>query len=411
MQNIKLTEDQLKAEKELIKFLYSEEKSFVLTGHAGTGKTTLIKHLLVSYQQQQKLFKVVDPSAAQRVWAFTATTNKAAEALAFATGELTTTIHSLLEIKVRNNFTTGESHSFRVKDAEIKQYLVIVIDECSYIDDRLLHLIQQATDSSCKLIFMGDPNQLTPVGSDEVPVFNQNYPTAHLQQVVRQTEDSPIQTVCSGLRKTIQQHHGFPQIGLSAHIQHLNKDEFDKQIAQEFSRKDWKQGDSKILAWRNKTVQAYNKAVFTLINQRSSFQIGDYFLNNHYVGGLKADAEYQIESVLPAERLSVKGHHIKPYGSKYHYFVANNVTDLEKAKQKACKEQDVASVKDIMETWADFRPAYACTVNKSQGSTYQKVFIDLDDLAKCKDALQLARLLYVAISRSSNQVIFTGDIK
>lgn len=411
MPELSLTQDQLLAEQALLQFLYSDKKSFVLTGHAGTGKTTLIKHLFASYQQQQKLFKIVDPTAKKRIWAFTATTNKAAEALALATGELTNTVHSLLEIKVRNDFTTGESYTFRAKDAEAKQDLVIVIDECSYIDDRLLRLINQATDSSCKLIYMGDPSQLTPVGSDQVPIFDQGYPTVQLKQVVRQAENNPIRDICSGLRKTIQEHCGFPKINLSTEILHLPKAKFDQEIATEFSRKDWQQGDSKVLAWTNKTAQRYNHAIFALINQRSSFQIGDYILNNHFVGGLKADAEYQIQSIFPAKKLEVEGHYIQPYGSKYHYFVAQDIQDYNRAKRKALDEQNTDFVKDIMETWADFRPAYACTVNKSQGSTYQKVFIDLSDLAKCKDALQLARLLYVAISRARQQVIFTGDLK
>ena len=64
----------------------------------------------------------------------------------------------------------------------------------------------------------------------------------------------------------------------------------------------------------------------------------------------------------------------------------------------------------IERTWIDLRAAYAQTVDKSQGSTYDKVFIDLDDISHCTSGARIARMLYVAVSRARHQVIFTGDL-
>jgi ATP-dependent exoDNAse (exonuclease V) alpha subunit len=58
----------------------------------------------------------------------------------------------------------------------------------------------------------------------------------------------------------------------------------------------------------------------------------------------------------------------------------------------------------------DLRAAYACTINKSQGSTYDRVYIDLEDVRKCKNPNLLARLLYVGVSRARHQVFLTGSI-
>lgn len=408
---MQLTPDQLSAEEALLNFLSSDAKCFVLQGYAGTGKTTIIKHLINSFKLKEKLFKVIDSNYKEKEWALTATTNKAAEALSTATGMDTTTVHSLLDIKVRNDYETGHTYSYRRKDAEVKDNLIIVIDECSYIDDKLLSIINHATFPSCKIIFMGDPSQLTPVGSNEVPVFNQDYPSATLNQVVRQDATNPIQEICTNLRKTIQESVGFPKISKSAEVVHLTKEDFETEIVKEFSRADWKQGDSKILAWRNKTVHQYNTAVFKHINNRSEFQKGDYVLNNHFVSGLKADTEYMIEKCYACTAYNdTKGFNVQVVGKLEHLFLPKNIKDYDKAKKRALKENDSSRVKEIMEEWVDLRPSYACTVNKSQGSTYNKVFIDLGDLAKCRDALQLARLLYVAISRARYQVIFTGDL-
>jgi exodeoxyribonuclease V len=57
----------------------------------------------------------------------------------------------------------------------------------------------------------------------------------------------------------------------------------------------------------------------------------------------------------------------------------------------------------------DLRAVFAQTVNKSQGSTYDKVFFDLDDLKKCHNGNTLARLLYVGTSRARHQCFFVGD--
>ena len=60
--------------------------------------------------------------------------------------------------------------------------------------------------------------------------------------------------------------------------------------------------------------------------------------------------------------------------------------------------------------YADLRRMYASTVNKAQGSTYSTVFIDLNDIGKCRDRDQVNRMLYVAASRAKDKIVFTGDI-
>jgi exodeoxyribonuclease-5 len=56
----------------------------------------------------------------------------------------------------------------------------------------------------------------------------------------------------------------------------------------------------------------------------------------------------------------------------------------------------------------DIRDAFACTVTKSQGSTYEKVFLDYSNIATCWDLNSLARLRYVGISRAKQTVIIYG---
>jgi exodeoxyribonuclease-5 len=65
---------------------------------------------------------------------------------------------------------------------------------------------------------------------------------------------------------------------------------------------------------------------------------------------------------------------------------------------------------EIQEAFADLRPTHAATAYKAQGSTYGTVFIDLHNIGKCNIPSTVARMLYVAITRASNQVVLFGEL-
>jgi hypothetical protein len=202
-----------------------------------------------------------------------------------------------------------------------------------------------------------------------------------------------------------------PKIATCPELVRLSPTEFNKVIIDEFSTS-WCPAKSKVLAWRNKTVTKYNQLLFSSVNKRSNFEIGDVVVNNKAIPNISTDAEVEIVSVLSTYCLGVKGHkYVVDTGSKsVRVFVPNNPADYKKHLNRAIKDGKTEDVKTIMDTWADLRPVYASTVNKAQGSTYDKVFIDLGDFKTLKDPNQLARLLYVALSRAKYQVVFTGDL-
>ena len=147
---------------------------------------------------------------------------------------------------------------------------------------------------------------------------------------------------------------------------------------------------------------------------KSQFQEGDYAICNSFVSNqratIKTDATVQITKIHPEEeRHGVKGHWVEiDHGGSFFY--ALSLKDKQKAANAFRAKEDFSFANEIEQSWIDLRAAFAQTVNKSQGSTYGKVFIDLNDIGRCNSGDQLARMLYVATSRASNQVIFTGDI-
>lgn len=408
---ISLTLDQEQAKQDILNFLNNTtQKYFVVHGLAGSGKTFLIRHVQEEYHKVSQLLKTTGDTE-ERTWVYTATTHKAAQALNYATGTETHTIHSLLNLKLKADYRTGTHSLTRSSKEPAKENLIIIIDEASYIDYTLLRAIEDYT-SNCKIIFMGDPVQLPPVGLNHCPVFLKEYPTAYLKQVVRQQETHPLTPILNDFRGYIENlSEQFPQVTLCPSILHLSKELFLQAISEEFNPS-WDTHSSRLLAWRNKTVIRYNNYLFEQNTQRKHFTVGDCVINNHAVKHIRTDAEVTIIETKPTQLLDVQGYtYLVDTGLEcVSVFVPLKHTDYKKYKNKYLRENNQDAVQRIMDTWADFRPAYACSIHKAQGSTYDKVFIDLTDFKNFKDLRHLARLLYVAMSRAKYQVIFTGDL-
>ena len=356
----------------------------------------------------------MNPKAIEYELALTATTNKAAENLARITGGEARTVHSYLGLRVSTDYKTGATTLSQRNHNHIIQHQIVVIDEASYVDKQLLGLTFNIL-RNCKIIFVGDPAQLTPVKSSSTPVFNANFPGAALTQVVRQAEGNPIVDLSTKFRHTVNTGEFFSFKPDGHHIQHLNRTDFFAAIEQEFTRPNWAYADSKILAWTNKCVIGYNQYVRNHVKGSPNFQVGDYAICNSFLHmgkiSIKTDQMVEITAIDAHETtvFDVPGR-VVTLDNVTRVFFPNSLEEVNARVKKAKANDDLNMVATIENTWIDLRAAYACTVNKSQGSTFDKVFIDLDDISRCNSGDQIARMLYVAVSRARSQVILTGDL-
>ncbi len=408
-----LTPDQQNASDKFGAFIMDPaEQVFVISGYSGTGKSTLVTTLVDQLPNYLKMAKLVTPSLIDYQVMLTATTNKAAENFSSITGQEVTTIHSFLGLRVSTDFKTNVT-TLVPKSSEKKFGYILFIDEASYVDAQLLGLIFKLTDN-CKIVFIGDPAQLTPVKATATPVFDANFPGAHLSQVVRQAEGNPIVDLSTKFRETVNTGDFFSFKPDGQAIKYLPRDDFDKAIEAEFTRPDWRYKDSKVLAWTNKCVINYNHTVSDCVTGNPTFQVGDYAVCNKFVSigrsSLKTDQLVQITSI------SEDTEHYGVVGNFYtvdHTFTAFAPKTL-KAKADRIKtaraREEYSVVQTIEDQWIDLRAAYSCTINKSQGSTFDRVFIDLDDIRRCNSGNQIARMLYVGVSRARQQVFLTGDL-
>lgn len=145
--NISLHEEQKNAIKGAI-----NNGVFVITGGPGTGKTTIIKCILEILTAQQKTVSLVAP------------TGRAAKRMSDSTGREAKTIHRLLEVNVIQSnesfFVHNESNPLKTD--------VVIVDEVSMVDAALMCALLKAMPRDCKLILVGDKDQLPSVGAGNV---------------------------------------------------------------------------------------------------------------------------------------------------------------------------------------------------------------------------------------------------
>jgi len=152
----------------------------LITGGPGTGKTTILKGLLSLLGQMQLSYVLAAP------------TGRAAKRLTEVTGEEASTIHRLLECTI--DPASGDMVFLRDENNPLKTDAVIV-DEMSMVDVLLLDSLLHAIPKGKRLIFVGDPDQLPPVG----PGFpfgdmlrSGVLPSVRLTEIFRQAQESLI---------------------------------------------------------------------------------------------------------------------------------------------------------------------------------------------------------------------------
>lgn len=425
-----LNADQQAAVQQIFQFLFSPEKEFMVSGPAGTGKTHLMKfvmrHTLQNYEDACALLGV---KARKFEIELTATTNKAAAVLASSTGFPTNTIHSFMNLKVKDNYSTGATEVLPTPSWTVHAGKLIFIDEASMVDAKLHSYILKGTDRTCKIIYLGDHCQMAPVFEKISPVYDKPPRFAALKAPMRNAGQPALMALCDQLRATVET-QVFRSITLVPGVIDL----VDGQGAYDFIDQTFRSEgpDARILAFSNARVQEYNQHIRGLRRYPDHFVKGEALINNtvFQVPGKGPARLFPIESEIEIvdvnfliETVFVDAGDRNSGLQIYHVaFRAAGGSEVFKAAipvsflQYQEFLQHYARIKNwdryfwLKNTFPDFRPKDAATVYKAQGSTYHTVFLDLANIGTCKHNDQLARMLYVGASRATQRVVLYGEL-
>ena len=447
-----LTEDQHSALNVIVDFLISTEpdRLLLLTGYAGTGKTSLIGAMVKTLSELKQKIILLAP------------TGRAAKVFSSYSGQEAMTIHkNIYRQKTYSNEPTG----FLLANNLHKDTL-FVVDEASMISnsenapiyfgsgrllDDLIQYVYSGVD--CRLILIGDTAQLPPVMQMESPALNSDMlrgynlqvEEAILTQVVRQNEDSGILFNATRLREALRNNvvEIYPKLRFNdfADVRKIVGEELVEEISSAYGRDGIE--DTIVITRSNKRAKIYNYGIRARILYREEeLSSGDRLMvakNNYYwtsdckemsfmangeivqvlrvrrtyelYGFRFADVtvrfqDYDLEldikillNTLPTESPSLP----QEMSNKLFYTILEDYDDIS-TKSGRMKKMKTDPHYNAVQT----KFAYAITCHKAQGGQWRNVFVDIGYISEemlCED---LYRWLYTAFTRATHRLYFVN---
>ena len=372
------------------------ENCLVLTGGPGTGKTTTVNAILQLLENE-----------AERV-ALCAPTGRAAKRLSELTGRKASTIHRLLEVDY-----TGGVVSFIHNDKNLLKCDVVILDEMSMVDVKLFQALIAALRYSCRIIMVGDADQLPSVGPGNIlgEILKAGVvPTVRLTDIFRQAQRSLIvqnahrivegqmpqkggpkddffliesnglacqKLVCDLVSTRLPKAYGFDpvrdiQVLCPTKVGPTGSVELNRRLQDILNPPAKGKGQigtaesAKILRLGDKVMQVKNDYDITF--ERAGAEAG--------VGAYNGDL-----GIITAVDVDARSVTVQMDDKKYTY-TADQLNELE--------------------------PAYAVTVHKSQGSEFPAVILPVADVPA---RLCYRNLLYTGVTRARKLCVLTGTAR
>ncbi len=419
---VNLNQGQQAAADAFFEFLLTPGKEFIIAGAAGVGKTTLMSYIIDTIMEQY--FKTCEMLGIKPEYdevVMTASTNKAAEVLGVAVNRPTSTIHSFLNLRVSPDYATGKTVLARTRNWTVHQRKIIFIDECSMIDSDLYHILHEGTEN-CKIVYVGDHNQLAPVFEKLSPIYNQGSPFYELTEPMRNNGQSALMAVCQQLRETVETNVFKPIQIVPGVIDLLTDDNAPQTMIDTFVP--GPNLNSRILAYTNKQVGLYNQFIREERQLPDLFTVGEVLVNNAAIQtkAWKLSVEQEVKVVddqglkdvvitkdvtITVQVLSLE----TSFGERLNQImVPTDRLHMDQLDKWFTKTKNWERKYFLKENFPDLRPRDAATVHKSQGSSYDSVFIDLDNISKVTQPDVAARMLYVAFSRARHRIYLYGSL-
>ena len=391
--------DAIKYIKELIEIDYTplqeeaiinslSNKLSIITGGPGTGKSTILRGILLCYA---KLLNIspTDDEFSYKV-CMVAPTGRAAKRMSDATNHKATTIHKALGYNYTDSFSKDENNPLSAS--------LLIVDETSMLDISLAYSLFRALPNRCQVILIGDSNQLPSVGPGNVlaDLLNTSiFKTTMLTQIMRQAADSDI-------------------ISLSNMVlqERINYSIFSKKKEIFFYDRE-----------ANNTIECIYKILDNFISKGGDIYDGIQILAPMYAGVAGIDAINQAiqNKYNTEEKMIVRDNKIFKKNDKVLQLKNDSVLDI--MNGDIGKILDIIKVDEKDALLIDFDGrvityyasdldnltlAYAISVHKAQGSEFDNVILPI--LPSYQIMLR-KKLIYTAITRAKKKLIIIGKIE
>jgi exodeoxyribonuclease-5 len=431
---------------------------FVLSGYAGTGKTFLSMHLLAQVE------------AAGLCWTVVAPTHKAVGVLrahlwraGLRPSWFPSTIHRLLRLKLKRDRDRERCEETEQTALALEHLALVLIDESSMVDSALLEItLRCAHPFRTRLVFVGDPAQLPPVGEECSPVFElARARRVALQQVVR--HQGPVLRLASGLRDGTLPLRPPPGLGPVRTVQGmvcaLDRSRW-LEAAQEALRRSASSDNpdlARILCYTNRSLEQLvpiarralhgamadqmpvlpgevlisrsavmapacrggeeggeepdmvlgsNRELVVRDVKIERCDLGDFGLSPADLRGRDVPRIDTLSAVVDGGESALTLRLLPPLGSEARTTLDSVLAQLRQGAREAPKQEARALWRRfflVRDAFAWLGPAAVLTVHRSQGSTFAEVFVD-GDVFWARDPLLRRQLVYVAVSRASQAV-------
>jgi len=441
------TDDQSDALKKIAGYITgnSNDVIFLLTGYAGTGKTSLISSVV----------KTLDLLRMRSV--LLAPTGRAAKVLSSFAGKQSFTIHK----KIYRQKSSKDGIGSFVLDRNLYKDTYFIVDEASMVSnssndislfgsgkllDDLIEYVYSGTD--CKLLIAGDTAQLPPVGSvlspaldpDSLKEYGFGLISTELKQVVRQSEDSGVLMNATRVRLQIAEHDLVrPSLDCEnfKDIKRISGEDLIEEISTSYGTCGLE--GTIIVVNSNKQANRYNQGIRNRIFFREEeISPGDMVMvvkNNYFLTDEEEDAGF----IANGDIAEVK--RIRKYEEKFGFRFADMLlkfTDYdleieskvmldvlqldtpslppEKSRElfqnvlldyiyiKTRRKQIEAVRNDRYFNALQVKFSYAVTCHKAQGGQWQRVFIDQGMFNRQEITIDYLRWFYTAITRATDRL-------
>lgn len=372
-----------------------EKGILILTGGPGTGKTTTLRGILKVFENQGLEVALAAP------------TGRAAKRMSELTGREAQTIHRLLEVEWDRN----DRPVFQRNKRNPLSAGAVIIDELSMVDIVLFSSLLDALPIGCRLVMVGDSDQLPPVGAGNVlhdMINSKALPVVELKEVFRQAMESLIVTNAHKIVK-----------GELPEITRTDKDFF-------FLERNAPLSAAKTVAelCSARLPKAYKYSptedIQVLCPSRKG-EAGTVNINKLLQSALNPSAKHKREHTFGQrifregdKLMQIKNNYNIPWTSaeKEGLGVFNgDIGMLEKIDEGAHTlyvKFDDRLAEYPFEGSNELEHAYAVTVHKSQGNEFEAVVMPVTGVV---DQLAYRNLLYTAVTRAKKLMVLVGSRK